>query len=503
MPDARKYPRLFRGVFIAFLFFINLCLGAWLDRQWFRQEPSLKPEIEGVSQIEARKPTVEIAEPSLHEANMTDLPQLVTKSEPPIAKKEPPVSSEEFYAEVSRILGQPDANHENLFKAVQAWANKYPETAIKWAMMLPKGTTRNVAVKAAWTAWTEKDPAAAADYAAALPAGRERLDLLAAATKQWSSINPDAAIEWAKQQPNPSTQNLALRQIAGNLAVENPAQAAELISTFAPGEEKWDLLHRVAAKWADGNLDNALVWMNQLSNNRDRQAAFQGLGTIWARKDPEAAMTYINGMDPQGQQSVMKSLFIPWAQQDASGALAAATRLTSEKSRLAAISMAAGKWAESAPTDAAQYVASLPAGNLQQNAALSVVTEWAEKDPKSAAQWVSNFPESDLQSKAISSVVRNWLEMDATTAAEWVAGLPETRSRNAALGAFALELSRSDPASALQWAQKITEPSQRQKSMEVVAAEWNRIDPSSARTWLEQTQWPDDAKNRVLQPKKK
>src|SRR4029077_5961135 len=64
--------------------------------------------------------------------------------------------------------------------------------------------------------------------------------------------------------------------------------------------------------------------------------------------------------------------------------------------------------AESSPEEAARWVAALPAGKEQNQAALAVIDRWISSDPLAAATWTTQFGEGPLREQAMTLVARQW-----------------------------------------------------------------------------------------------
>jgi hypothetical protein len=61
--------------------------------------------------------------------------------------------------------------------------------------------------------------------------------------------------------------------------------------------------------------------------------------------------------------------------------------------------------AKTAPADTARMVAEqISVGNIQNEAAISVVYQWAQTDPSAARVWVNLFPDGFLRTRALNEL---------------------------------------------------------------------------------------------------
>jgi RNA polymerase sigma factor (sigma-70 family) len=159
-------------------------------------------------------------------------------------------------------------------------------------------------------------------------------------------------------------------------------------------------------------------------------------------------------------------------------------------------------WGYNSPVDAANYIASLPAGAARNSAAERVVSAWAENDPGAAASWASSMPEGDARRLAFQNITLQWGKNDFNATAEWLKTLPDGDSLDTAMVTFANNcLKDYAPSTALEWAQTITGDGVRNNITRTIATEWLKDDPDAARAWLASSSLPEKIKNELLNGK--
>jgi len=144
----------------------------------------------------------------------------------------------------------------------------------------------------------------------------------------------------------------------------------------------------------------------------------------------------------------------------------------------------AGKWAERNPMAAGDFVAQLPPGQTQDEAARLVVAAWALQDPKATAAWVLQFPAGDLQEQGIRTVVSAWNDIDPSGIQDWAFHLPAGATRDIVLRSYVASIAYQTPEQAARVVGWINDPVERQRSIETLLRSWSETDPQSAGNWL-------------------
>ena len=148
------------------------------------------------------------------------------------------------------------------------------------------------------------------------------------------------------------------------------------------------------------------------------------------------------------------------------------------------------------PEEAANFVASLPAGKTQNSAAVNVLLSWSTADPASAGNWVAQFPESDLRNEAMRVLLNSWAQNDPTGAGQFLAGLPEGNSRDSAAQSYVSHLAQS-PEQAAPYVNFIADDNQRFSSAQSLAGSYLRNDPAGAETWITGLNLSPEQKNQL------
>lgn len=268
--------------------------------------------------------------------------------------------------------------------------------------------------------WAEADPAMASRWVDAKPAGAHQQEGALLIATGWANQDPDAAADWVKNWPEE-------QRSAGTLAVgfeaarKSPKEALNLAASLEAGESRDRLTLFALKQWSSMNSPEAIQWAEQLEQSPLRNQAFADIAVQLSEKDPVAA-----------------------------------GRLALEK---------------------------IEPGEQQGSAIVSIVQQWAQSAPGQAAEWVAKFPPGELQNAALDNLVQLWSDSAPAQTAEWLNGLSEGNYRDQAIAAFAGKVASTEPEAAMRWVQSIGDSRTKQIETDRVLERWKEIDPTKAADW--------------------
>jgi len=191
------------------------------------------------------------------------------------------------------------------------WAGESPADAALWAAHLPDNNFGHVVCRELMVSWAEKDLA--------------------------------GAESWIRQQPDSGNKAAAELSLGNEAAARGQGAAAiALMADAPPSPERDSLLDYSVRQWATTRRDDAVAWLNQVSDSSVRDRMMGNVAVDWAVGDPVAAAGF------------------------------AATAFSSPAIQQDAIVDIVRSWAASAPDDAAAWVEEFPQGPLRNAASLTV-----------------------------------------------------------------------------------------------------------------------------------
>ena len=210
-----------------------------------------------------------------------------------------------------------------------------------------------------------------------------------------------AAIEEAIASGNGAELKSSFQALLAGLVELDPAAAAALLARIEPGPIRDEYLLRLAQLWAVRDWKAALEWASALEDQTERGNAQRSVCVEMAQANPEAGVLTLEKLELPDDQSTLANLAQSWAEKDQSAARAWALGKPEGEQRDRLLARVAYAGAAENPVEAARLVVSdIAPGDVQTEAAMSIVHRWALQDWASAEQWVKVFPEGPLRERA-------------------------------------------------------------------------------------------------------
>lgn len=223
------------------------------------------------------------------------------------------------------------------------------------------------------------------------------------------------------------------------------------------------------------------------AETRERDMATTLAG--WASADPEGALAYFNGLEPNQQNGsglkwgalsglakVDPNLAVQFAMDRQQAGDREATRLVDYLAREVIKS--------GDPVSAASWATTLPAGDLQDAAVRRVAEEYAEENPSAAVGWASTLPEGNGKNRAMSESFSEWAREDPQAAADRLSSLPDSPERDSATYGYATRVAWEDPVAGIEWANTIADEGTRTRALMDTGRAYFRRNPEAAKNWL-------------------
>jgi hypothetical protein len=180
----------------------------------------------------------------------------------------------------------------------------------------------------------------------------------------------------------------------------SPEYGDEIVNSATNEDQALDELR----EWARKDPESALVWGQHQTNNAERSEVLTDVCFQIAQADSERAVTLAEKFQ-LNKDAVLNNLAQQWATKDL---ITAQNWISAQPSGDQRDALATGMtfiWSQTAPADAAQFVAQQMApGYAQDEAAMMVLHQWALVDSTGASAWVQQFPESPLRNRALNEI---------------------------------------------------------------------------------------------------
>ncbi len=327
----------------------------------------------------------------------------------------------------------------------------------------------------------------------------------------------------------------ALARISKISLADMPA-AMEIIRRGRGLETDAALVRALASHWATMDGAAACDFVLTLKGPRMSIHPIREPLTVWAARDPQAALAWFRQNSSEKNPLAVKSnaewmpisnirwIFGQWGLVDAAGAIQAVSSLdgkTELAGALTGLGEAAGtmkqrpamldallaklggpkdglgpwqdlrylldRWSSHQPQELAAWLDAQPISKSSASmVAQPVLTAWLGEDPAAAvAWWMQREPGHAEPAHRQETLLEAWSKADAFAAAEWLAQQPPSVENAAATAVLVGRLTDLDPERAFQWARRIITESHRKEAMAKAYAAWNTKSPTEAQQALQ------------------
>jgi len=297
-----------------------------------------------------------------------------------------------------------------------------------------------------------------------------------------------------KNAKGPLERRNAFNQILDSLTAENAVLLREQILHLDDNGSNFQDFHYL---WGSIAGEDALI-ATENSPEKDVSSIFAG----WIANSPDAAIAYYNSLDEQTRRnSALKwgaitaltetdpDLAVQFALDQQAAGDRQADRLIDNITRRV---LRTGETSE-----AAEWAANLPAGEMQEAALNRVSREYADENPTEAYQWASTLPTGTSQNRAMTRSFYEWAREDPQTAAQTLSSMTDSAAKDSATYGYANRVAREDPQTAIEWASTITNEETRTRALIETGRSFYRSNPDAAKEWLNNSNFTDAQKQTI------
>jgi hypothetical protein len=404
------------------------------------------------------------------------------------------------------------------------WAKEDPDAAIAKLSQIQNTKDRQQAQHGIAVALVISDPQRALEMLADMPPGQSRVSMIGSISSAWMGHDKDAAMAWINGLPA-TDRSRALQNVTWQLGQEDPAKAAELLSSLPISSQTSHQFSQLAGQWAQQDLAAARKWVESLPAGRTREQAKTGIistltqhdpakaasmldgaavtnqnshqvGTIvgdWIKTDQTAALAWLNSLDLRGdaQRNVHSQFLNNWVNEDAPAASRYALGIQDESVRQQAISSLVGAWGRNNPQAAREWITTSLEGDSKNTALKSLIQNLSHQDHTTALRYYQEAT-AGLSPEAVeknfgstaSQIARNWIQHEPKAAGQWVMTLPEGESRANSVRSLVDDLGDYDIKGAAEFVNTLAVGKERDQAVASLVSDLgNQGDPQSAFDW--------------------
>ncbi len=307
------------------------------------------------------------------------------------------------------------------------------------------------------------------------------------------------ALERLWSEESSGAQRELTEELVRKWAEEMPQAASEWVTQKPAGALQRSAARSVAVIWANQNVQDAAAWVRHWPEN-EKESGLIAVAYEAARTAPESALWLASELSPTpARDGLITHTVREWASQDAEAPISWAEKMKASSLQEDVFANAAISLSEKDPIGAANLaLQKLSPGARQDNTVVSIVQRWTQTAPAEAAAWVARFPQGEVRDASVENLVQLWTDKNPKDAVGWLEGLENGPVRDGGIGAYARKIAPSEPEAAVTWVQKINDPEAREKELESVLSVWMQTDRQKASHWLEAASVPEETKTRLL-----
>lgn len=266
-------------------------------------------------------------------------------------------------------------------------------------------------------AWAQVDPLEALDYAEENTGNRfARQTILAS----WASTDPESAVLWAKENYSGDGANPWLVGVIQGVASKDPTRATEILHDLPLSTERGTALASIIPHIASQGKENALLWLNTITDERLLTGATSYLAASLAKTDAPATAEWVESLaESEGKSRALGEIAEQWADQDLPTAIAWTNTLDSTSKSSAAREII-GPYARENPSEAAAWLHTMSDTPQYNDISRSYIWNTARSHPEFSLAQVGEIQDPKTQNRYYERILQIWNERDAGAADAWM-----------------------------------------------------------------------------------
>ncbi len=165
----------------------------------------------------------------------------------------------------------------------------------------------------------------------------------------------------------------AVQAVFKQLTMSDAPWTGDYVKAMSHGSLRAELLAALLRQWGADDLPSAIKWAQRLQDSFLQQSALTHLSYRWVETDPEGALAFV-ASHPGEHQQLLTTVVGLWSQEQPEAAANWAVDHSRESGMASVAASAVATWAAIDDLAAAEFVLTLPPGNLRNEAAISVMS---------------------------------------------------------------------------------------------------------------------------------
>jgi hypothetical protein len=297
------------------------------------------------------------------------------------------------------------------------------------------------------------DPDLAALAVDEMPKGSHRSAALKTLSDRLASTDLDKIVAWMRDLPSCKDQEIVFGQLAKNWVLRSPSEAANFVLGTPAGAVRNNMASVLVQHWAREDASAAMRWVAGNVDESAQPASYKRIAASMSAEDPAAALAMVMALPEQEPyKSTISSVLGSWMNLDPGGAMA--------------------------------WVEQMGDGAIKNNALYAMSSRAGREYPSEAVELALSITDPSTQKRAVGYVVSSWSQIDPAGVGDFLLTLNAGSLRDEAVTKFCDSIASSLPETAAAWAETIGSDKQREQTMQRVGQTWTQYDPDAASTWL-------------------
>jgi len=277
----------------------------------------------------------------------------------------------------------------------------------------------------------------------------------------WAKADPMAALDYIDENPETGRNR---GEVLATWAASDPAGAEKWAVDKHQGDGPNPYMASVIRGIAAYDIPNASRLTASMPSSRERGQAVDAMAKALLMSGTEAAFAFPDMIKDEH----LKGGFVMMIAQNLS---------------------------QKDPQSAADWVASMDNGNLQERASANIANRLAQLDVRKAADFVNSL-KPEAKANAAAATVPMMSRDDIAGTARWVTTLAGTPGYDRVVESFVWSCDEREPEQSAAWIRGISDTNQQTKLYHRMLGNWARKDAVAVRNWVAQNEVPENVRKR-------
>jgi hypothetical protein len=289
--------------------------------------------------------------------------------------------------------------------------------------------------------------------------------------------DPARALEWARENERGEYQQL-MAQVLREIALTEPQLAMEEARNIRHAKRRSRAVSDVVRTVARNDPVLAAQLVDQIANRSERNSAAAGVIRKWAQDDPEAAINWVMTNDQIDGKAILGRVSRMLAMTDMDTMIRLLPRLDEENAASWRRQIVQNLAAEVSVADAQNFIRRFEGSEDYGKLQAALVSGAAQNDIFLAKQLADQLPVGADRDTAYVQLVNHRANTNPSEAAAWLASISDQQQRRFATEQLVRTWYSQDPDAAGRWADNLPRGIQRDDAIVSLVANWQEMTPS-------------------------